>query len=144
MNDPQTIKRFLHTLRIATTAAVAEYDLNAGDAVPSSGTRFLALAAKTELSWQFPAAGLVSSDGLLVATLRKLVGGKAIGMDLQAVGAIGLETFAGRSVTLRIGGTRLWPAVFDRDGRAAIVFGEPDVAEEDCAAFEVELQDAPR
>ena len=63
--------RFLRTLRVATYTALAQDDLQRGRGLGRPGAAFQALAAKGPGEWRFPDAGLMSSDGLVLAKLSR-------------------------------------------------------------------------
>lgn len=85
--------RLLRTLRVATQTALAEYALG-GRAAARSRVTFMALAAKGPGDWRFPAAGLLSADGLVLAKLVSEADGAIL--ELQAQGVVGLSLYANR------------------------------------------------
>jgi hypothetical protein len=135
--------RFLRTLRVATQTALAEYALG-GRAVSRPRLTFMALAAKGPGDWRFPASGLLSADGLVLATLTS-EGSAASVLELQAQGVVGLSLYANRSarVTFASGGEAA-EGVFDRDGRMRLSLAAGSIRESDLSAFDLELlDDAP-
>ncbi len=147
-SNPRETARFLRTLRVATQTALALDDLVGGRGEMRRTTTFSALAASGAEGWRFPADGLVSADGLLLARLS--AGEPASALVLQAQGAVGLSTYAGRRVLLRFRPAGEFEGVFDRDGRlevpshrnAADLRDAADLA--GLADFEIEtLDDAP-
>jgi len=141
ITNPLEIARFLRTLRVATQTALALDELVHGRGEMRPATTFSALAASGVDGWRFPADGLVSADGLLLAQLAG-TGELTNILVLQAQGAAGLSTYAGRSVRLRLGGGQEVEGVFDRDGRLEVASEAVDEA--GLSAFEIEiLDDAP-
>src|SRR5579883_1498566 len=130
--------RLLRTLRVATQTALAEYALG-GRAAARSRVTFMALAAKGPDEWRFPAAGLLSADGLVLATL---VGESAAApiLELQAQGVAGLSLYANRPARVAFAGGQAVDGAFDRDGRMRLSL-EGGVNEADLASFELELLD---
>jgi hypothetical protein len=133
--NPKDIGRFLRTLRVATQTALALDYLTQGHGQSRSTTTFSALAAESAEGWRFPNEGLMSADGLLLAR----VGADAL--NLQAQGAAGLSTYAGRRVRVRHASGRQAEGVFDHDGRLEIIPESAAVSEADLAEFEVEILD---
>jgi hypothetical protein len=132
--------RFLRTLRVATQTALAQYAMSGGRTVSRPTLAFMALAAKGADAWRFPASGLTSADGLVLATLVREPTGVAI-LELQAQGVVGLSLYANRSARATFSGGRSDHGAFDRDGRMRIVLGESAIDEIDLASFELELLD---
>src|ERR1700761_6274596 len=87
--------RFLRTLRVATAVAISQDEIRRGRGRAAPAASFLALAAKTVGPWRFPEEGLLSADGLLLAKRDREADG-AGALVLQAQGAVGVSTFAGR------------------------------------------------
>jgi hypothetical protein len=136
--DPREAARFLQTLRVATQTTLALDDLQRGRTRPASS--FAALAAKGVGAWRFPAAGLLSVDGLVLAHLLH-EGEETKVLALQAQGVAGLTTYAQRGVRLRLGETLLLEGVFDRDGRLHLVLDDEALAEADLSRLEIALLD---
>ena len=134
--DPQfearQAARFLRTLRVATGVAVAREDMRRSRPALAPTASFQALAAKTG-AWRFPDEGLMSGDGLLLA---RRVGADAL--VLQAQGAAGVATYAGRSARVSAGATSVGEAAFDRFGALTLALADAfdDV---ELATLEVEL-----
>jgi hypothetical protein len=138
--DPQETRRFLRTLRVTTQTALALDDLQRGRAPARPLSSFTALAAKGTGEWRFPAAGVLSSDGLVIAHLLH-EGEETKVLALQALGAAGLTTFAARGVRVRMGDHLQIEGVFDRDGRLHIVLDDEALREADLSRLEIELLD---
>jgi hypothetical protein len=135
--------RFLRTLRVATQTALAQYTMSGGRTVSRPTLAFMALAAKGADAWRFPAAGVTSADGLVLATLVREPTGAAI-LELQAQGVVGLSLYANRSARVAFSSGRTDHGAFDRDGRMRLVLGETAIEDTDLANFELELlDDAP-
>jgi hypothetical protein len=141
-SSPREIARFLRTLRVATQTALALDDLVGGRGEMRRTTTFQALAASGADGWRFPAEGLVSADGLLLAQLS--AGEPPSALVLQAQGAVGLATYAGRRVLLRFTPAGEFEGVFDRDGRLEVPSDGGAIDLAGLAAFDIEtLDDAP-
>ena len=138
--DPRETARFLQTVRVATQTALALDDLQRGRARPRPLSSFTALAAKGSGEWRFPAAGLLSADGLVLAHLLH-EGEETKVLALQALGVAGLTTFALRGARLRLGESLQVEGVFDRDGRLHIVLDDEALSEADLSRLEIELLD---
>jgi hypothetical protein len=132
--------RFLRTLRVTTQTALAQYALERGRAGNRPSVTFLALAAKGPDAWRFPASGLTSADGLVVATLTREASGAAI-LELQAQGVVGLSLYANRSARVAFAADQSADGAFDRDGRMRLALGEMAINEADLATFALELLD---
>jgi hypothetical protein len=140
--EPKEAARFLRTLRVTTGVAVALEDIRRGSARGKPAASFLALAAKTGV-WRFPEEGVLSSDGLLIAKRQRTPDG-AGALVLQAQGATGVSTFAGRRARARIGEAWAGEATFDRFGALHLSLDADEVDDSDLARIEVEfLDDAP-
>ena len=133
--------RFLRTLRVATQTALAHDHMTRGRT--RSATSFLALAAKGVDDWRFPASGLMSGDGLVLAELGLGADG-ARTLTLQAQGAAGLSLYASHAVRLVLANGRVIEGAFNRDGQTRLPVGADDVSESDLAAFEIEFADDAR
>lgn len=134
--------RFLRTLRVATQTALAEYSLSGGRAVSRPRLAFMALAAKGPGEWRFPASGLLSADGLVLA---KLSGESAAApaLELQAQGVAGLSLYANRPARVAFAGGHAIDGAFDRDGRMRLSL-EGGIDEADLSSFDLEfLDEAP-
>jgi hypothetical protein len=132
--------RFMRTLRVATSTALAQDDLRRGRNLERTAASFQALAAKGPGEWKFPGAGLMSSDGLVLAKLSRQPEGAHV-MELQAQGLIGLSQYANRAARVRFGSNLTADGVFDRDGRLHLVFEDAAINEADLSAFELQLLD---
>lgn len=128
--------RFLRTLRVATGVAVAADELKRVRAAPTAS--FLALAAKSG-EWRFPAEGLLSGDGLLLARRTREADGGAL--LLQAQGAVGVTTYAGREARVVVGEAWSAQGVFDRFGALRLALGAQELDDAALAKFDVELLD---
>ena len=138
--DPRDIRRLARTLRVAVQTTLAGADLARGRSASRPGASFLALAAKGVDDWRFPADGLLSADGLVLA--RVLEGdGAAPTLELQAQGAAGLATYGGRSVRLHLGKDNALEAGFNRDGRLRYALDPAEASPADLAAFQIEILD---
>ncbi len=137
--DPREAARFLRTLRVATRTALALDDLQRGHSRARLVSSFTALAAKGTGEWRFPAAGLLSADGLVLAQLLHQ-GEETKVLALQAQGVAGLATYALRGARLRLGETLQVEGVFDRDGALHIVLDKA-LSEADLSRLEIELLD---
>ncbi len=140
MFDPRDAARFLQTLRVATQTALALDDLQRGRGGARPISSFTALAAKGAGEWRFPAAGLLSADGLVLAHLLHQ-GEETKVLALQAQGVAGLTTYALRGVRLRLGDALHVEGVFDRDGRLHLVLDDEALSEADLSRLEIELLD---
>ncbi|MGD0561466.1 MAG: hypothetical protein ABSA66_00120 [Roseiarcus sp.] len=138
--DPGEAARFLQTLRVATQTALALDDLRRGRGRERSLSSFTALAAKGAGEWRFPAAGLLSADGLVLAHLLH-EGEETKVLALQAQGVAGLTTYALRGARLRLGEALQVEGVFDRDGALHIVLDDAALSEADLSRLEIELLD---
>ena len=139
--DRRDAARFLRTLRVATQTAIAGDDLGRPAERARFASTFAALAAKGAEDWRFPAAGLLSGDGLVLAHLLR-EGDDAKVLALQAQGAAGLAAYAERAVTVRLGQGLAIDGVFDRDGRLHVVLDAEALARADLSRLEIELLDA--
>ena len=137
-DDTRRIRRFLRTLRVATQTALAFEEFSGSRA--RSATTFSALAAKGAQDWRFPAAGVMSADGLVLARLLHENEATKV-LALQAQGAAGLSTYAERAIRLRLTSGDALEGVFDRDGQLHILLDAHLVREPDLAAFEIEFED---
>jgi hypothetical protein len=135
--------RFVRTLRVATQTALALDDLRHGRTNERPSAGFLALAAKGPQEWRFPAAGLLSSDGLVLARLLHEGEGARV-ISLQAQGLAGLTIYADRAARVHFGEKLALEGMFDRDGRLHLVIDETALSEADLSAFDLELLDAPK
>jgi hypothetical protein len=135
--------RFVRTLRVATQTALALDDLRHGRTNERPSAGFMALAAKGPQEWRFPAAGLLSSDGLVLAQLLHENEGARV-ISLQAQGLAGLTAYADRAARVRFGAMLTLEGMFDRDGRLHLVVDEAALSEADLSAFDLELLDAPK
>jgi hypothetical protein len=138
--DKREAARFLRTLRVTTQTALAQDDLQRGRNLGRQTTAFQALAAKGVGEWRFPDAGLMSSDGLVLAKLSHEPGGAHV-MELQAQGLAGLSAYANRAARVRFGANLSADGVFDRDGRLHLVFEAAALGDADLSAFELQLLD---
>ena len=132
--------RFLRTLRVTTQTALAQYALSGGRTISRPAVTFMALAAKGPGEWRFPAAGLTSADGLVLAKLTSSAPDALI-MELQAQGVVGLSLYAHRSARVRFATGHSVESAFDRDGCLRLSFEGVAIAEADLATFELELTD---
>jgi len=138
--DPREAARFLRTLRVATQTALALDDLQHGRGRARAASTFTALAAKGPGEWRFPATGLLSADGLVLAHLLH-EGNEGKVLALQAQGVAGLTTYTLRGVRVRLGETLQVEGAFDRDGRLHIALDDKALNEADLALLEIELLD---
>jgi len=135
--------RFLRTLRVATQTALAQDDLRRGRGLGRPAVAFQALAAKGAGPWLFPDAGVMSSDGLVLAHLARDAGGSWV-LDLQAQGLAGMSAYALRAARVVLGSGVVADGEFDRDGRLRLTFAEAAIGAADASAFELQLlDDAP-
>ncbi|HLJ70947.1 MAG TPA: hypothetical protein VKU03_06495 [Roseiarcus sp.] len=132
--------RFLRTLRVATQTALAEYALSGGRAASRPRLAFMALAAKGPGEWRFPASGLLSADGLVLAKLVSEPAAEPV-LELQAQGVAGLSLYASRSARATFAGGRALDGAFDRDGRMRLSLAGAAIEEADLSSFELELLD---
>jgi hypothetical protein len=139
--DDATRHRFLRTLRVATGVAIARYHQSEGQAAFVPVARFRALAAKGADAWRFPEAGVLSTDGLVLATLVRADDGVPVVLELQAQGSAGLTTFAGRSVMVTLAGMAPIGAAFDRLGRLRLDIAGFGFGEDDLATFDLHFTD---
>ena len=139
--NPDTVRRFLRTLRVATGTALAEHDLAHRRGFAGATATFHALAAKGTGEWRFPDGGVMSSDGLVRARLVRDDIGKPLVIEFQAQGSAGLLSFAERSIEADFGAGRLLGGRFDRDGRLMLRFEDTVLGEGDLATFELRFTD---
>ncbi|HEY1942562.1 MAG TPA: hypothetical protein VGH40_10615 [Roseiarcus sp.] len=138
--DAREAARFLRSLRVATQTALALDEMERARRTARPATSFAALAAKGAEDWRFPAAGVLSGDGLVLAELLcETEDGETLA--LQAQGAAGLATYAGRSVRVRLGETASVEAAFDRNGGLRIPLAPHSVSEADLATLAIDLLD---
>ena len=130
--------RFLRTLRVATGVATSLHDLRQSRGRGTTST-FLALAAKTG-DWRFPEEGVLSGDGLLIARRVREANG-FVALVMQAQGAAGVSTYAGRPARARIGEAWTGEGTFDRFGAMRLALDADEVDDSDLARIEVELTD---
>ena len=143
VSNDRDAARFLRTLRVTTQTALALDDLRHGRTNERPSAGFMALAAKGPREWRFPAAGLLSSDGLVLARLlREREGARVIA--LQAQGLMGLSSYGDRAARIHFGERLTLEGMFDRDGRLHLVVDEAALSEADLSAFDLELLDAPK
>ncbi len=138
--EPKEAARFLRTLRVATGVATSLEDIRRGRGRGGATTSFLALAAKTG-AWRFPEEGVLSGDGLLLAKRVRESDGATV-LVLQAQGAVGVSSFAGRAARARIGEAWSGDGEFDRFGALRLALDADEVDDSDLARIEVELTDA--
>lgn len=138
--DPRDAARFLRTLRVATQTTIAQDDMRGSRVRSRSLSSFTALAAKGPGEWRFPAAGLMSADGLVLARLLH-EGDNATVLSLQAQGVAGLSLYAQKSVRVVLGEALAIDGVFDRDGALHIVLDQDAQTRADFAALQIELLD---
>jgi hypothetical protein len=138
--DPRDAARFLRTLRVATQTAIALDDLRGGLSRLRPLTAFTALAAKGPGEWRFPAAGLTSGDGLVLARLLHESEETKV-LALQAQGAVGLSAYAQRAVRVRLGEELTIDGMFDRDGALHVVLDQAALTRADFSALAIELLD---
>lgn len=130
--EPKLAAQFLRTLRVATGVAVSLEDVRRRSAPSAS---FLALAAKIG-EWRFPSEGLLSGDGLLLATRLADDGGALL---LQAQGAAGVTAYAGRRAQAVVGDKWSAQGAFDRFGAMRLPLGGQELDDAALARFDVEL-----
>ena len=139
--DRREAARFLRTLRVATQTAIARDEHGRSGVRARPVSTFAALAAKGAEEWRFPAAGIVSGDGLVLARLlRESDDAKALA--LQAQGVAGLTAYAKRAVKVRLGEAFEFDGVFDRDGRLHVLLDAEALARADLSQLQIELLDA--
>ena len=138
--DPHEAARFLRTLRVATQTAIAFDDLGRAGERARPVSTFAALAAKGPEEWRFPAAGILSGDGLVLARLEH-ESDEAKVLTLQAQGVVGLSAYAERGVKVRLGDALQIEGVFDRDGRLHVVLDADALTRADFSRLEIELLD---
>ena len=139
--DPRDAARFLRTLRVTTQTAIALNDLDRAGERARPVSTFAALAAKGADEWRFPAAGILSGDGLVLARLEH-ESDEAKVLTLQAQGVVGLSAYAQRGVKVRLGDALQIEGVFDRDGRLHVVLDGDALTRADFSRLEIELLDA--
>jgi hypothetical protein len=139
--DPREAARFLRTLRVAAQTAIARHDLGGVGAGARPISSFAALAAKGAEDWRFPAAGILSGDGLVLARLLHESEDAKV-LALQAQGVAGLSGYAERAVKVRLGEGFEIDGMFDRDGGLHVVLDAEALARADFARLEVELLDS--
>jgi hypothetical protein len=140
--EPLQAARFLRTLRVATGVAISQEEIRRGRGRATPAASFLALAAKTVGPWRFPDEGVLSADGLLLAKrVRETEGAGAL--VLQAQGAVGVSTFAGRPAAVRAGEAWIAEGAFDRFGAMRLPLVESELDDAELARFEVEFLDGP-
>lgn len=135
--EPRQAARFLRTLRVATGVAVAREALRRGRSAAAPASSFQALAAKTG-AWRFPEQGLLSADSLLSAKRLRAADGSGA-LVLQAQGAAGVVTYAGRQARVSAGETFVAEGVFDRFGALRLTLSAHEVDDAELAGLEVEL-----
>ena len=128
--------RFVRTLRVATGVAVAMDDMRRTGRAPAV---FLALAARTG-AWRFPDEGLLSVDGLLLAKRTRQADGSGA-LVLQAQGAVGVATYAGRPARISVGEGWSAEGAFDRLGALSLPLAQGELDDAALARFEVEFSD---
>ncbi|MGD0639601.1 MAG: hypothetical protein ABSC22_02545 [Roseiarcus sp.] len=138
--DPKEAARFLRTLRVTTQTALALNDVERARGRARPVSSFTALAAKGTGEWRFPAAGLLSADGLVLANLLHQGDEETKVLSLQAQGAAGLATYALRGARVRLGEALQIEGVFDRDGALHIVLDKA-LSEAELSLLEIELLD---
>jgi len=138
-NEKLTLEtaRFLRTLRVATQSAIVCHDLSHGGRKLRSAATFLALAAKGSGDWKFPAEGLVSADGLVLASLVETDESER-SLVFQAQGAAGLASYMNLPVRLRLNSGREIAGAFDRDGRFVLELNASELDESDLVGFAIE------
>ena len=140
--EPKEAARFLRTLRVTTGVAVALEDIRRNPARGRPG-RELPGAGRENRRLALPRGGRALSDGLLIAKRQRTPDG-AGALVLQAQGAAGVSTYAGRRARARIGEAWAAEATFDRFGALHLALDADEVDDSDLARIEVEfLDDAP-
>ena len=135
--------RFLRTLRVATGVATSLEDIRRGRGRSTPAATFMALAAKTAGAWRFPEEGVLSEDALLLAKRAREADGSGE-LVLQAQGAVGVSTYAGRQARARVGETWSAEGVFDRFGALRLPLLSDELEDAELARFEVEFLDGAR
>jgi hypothetical protein len=138
--EPLQAARFLRTLRVATGVAISQEEIRRGRGRATPAASFLALAAKTVGPWRFPDDGILSADGLLLAKRTREADGSGA-LVLQAQGAVGVSTFAGRPAAVRVGEAWFAEGVFDRFGAMRLPLVVSELEDAELARFEVEFLD---
>ncbi len=138
--DYRQAARFLRTLRVATGAATSLEDIRRGRGRSAPAATFLALAAKTAGAWRFPDEGVLSQDGLLLAKRTREADGSGE-LVLQAQGAVGVSTYAGRAARARVGDAWSAEGAFDRFGALRLPVTADELEDAELARFEVEFLD---
>ena len=138
--EPLQVARFLRTLRVATGVAISQEEIRRGRGRATPAATFLALAAKTAGPWRFPDEGILSADGLLLAKRMREADGSGA-LLLQAQGAVGVSTFAGRPAAVRVGEAWVAEGAFDRFGAMRLPLVENELEDAELARFEVEFLD---
>src|SRR4051794_14390053 len=139
--EPAGAARFLRTLRVTTGVAVALEDSRRRTWTPAAP--FVALAARSVDGWRFPAEGMLSGDGLLLATYERQ-GGGAGALVLQAQGGAGVTAYAGQAARVRVGDIWTAEGAFDRFGALRLPLRAGELEDAELARFEVELVDDAR
>jgi hypothetical protein len=138
--EPLQAARFLRTLRVATGVAISQEEIRRGRGRATPAASFLALAARSVGPWQFPDDGILSADGLLLAKRMREADGSGA-LALQAQGAVGVSTFAGRPAAVRVGEAWFAEGAFDRFGAMRLPLAENELEDAELARFEVEFLD---
>jgi hypothetical protein len=138
--EPLQVARFLRTLRVATGVTISQEEIRRGRGRATPAATFLALAARTVGPWRFPDEGVLSADGLLLAKRTREADGSGA-LVLQAQGAVGVSTFAGRPAAVRVGEAWFVEGVFDRFGAMRLPMAENELEDAELARFEVEFLD---
>ena len=138
--DAREAARFLRTLRVTTQTAIALDDLGRGGVRVRPVSTFDALAAKGTEEWRFPAAGIMSGDGLVLARLLHESDDAKV-LTLQAQGVVGLSAYAQRTVKVSLGDALQVEGVFDRDGRLHVVLDADALTRAEFSRLEIELLD---
>ena len=139
--DSRDAARFLRTLRVTTQTAIALNDLDRAGERARPVSTFAALAAKGTDEWRFPAAGILSGDGLVLARLLHESDDAKV-LTLQAQGVVGLSAYAQRTVKVSLGDALQVEGVFDRDGRLHVVLDADALTRAEFSRLEIELLDA--
>ncbi len=82
----------------------------------------------------------MSADGLLLAKRTREADGSGA-LVLQAQGAVGVSTFAGRPAAVRVGEAWFAEGAFDRFGAMRLPLVESELEDTELARFEVEFLD---
>jgi hypothetical protein len=130
--------RFLRTLRVTTGVAVALEDARRRTWTPAA--TFMALAARGVDGWRFPTEGMLSGDGLLLATCERQGDGSGA-LVLQAQGGAGVTAYAGQAARVRVGDNWTSEGAFDRFGALRVSLRAGELSDTELARFEVELVD---